>query len=142
MAWFNRYTLPLPDEGLLHDEKSEATQWHVELPLDKDSVDRFEACMQAEFPICLDRAVKEILGDKEMLLQVARRAGLEEKDVASPKDIWNLYVKLGDIWKEKLGHSVKAVIDFGTLKVMESMGCTKCPLYELELKKKEKNYSD
>ena len=75
------------------------------------------------------------------MLLIAARAGFEATEISSVEDIWNLYMKLGDTWEEKMGSSVTAVIRYESLKEMESMGCTKCPLYEMELERKNTNSS-
>lgn len=94
-----------------------------------------------KFPICLDHAVKEIFGDKDLILSVAEKAGFEKKEIVTAKDVWNLYLKLGSAWSKTMGSSVTAVIEHQSLKEMEKMGCTKCPLYEIEVDRKKKDYS-
>ncbi|MDG7001289.1 MAG: hypothetical protein JRN15_19510 [Nitrososphaerota archaeon] len=126
-------------EWLQHDEKS--TDSHLQLPLDQETIERFKACKRAQFPVCLDKSVTKIFGNKDAMLLIAARAGFEATEITSFEDVWNLYMKLGDTWEEKMGSSVTAVIRHESLKEMESMGCTKCPLYEMELEKKNMNSS-
>lgn len=114
---------------------------HVELPLDRHTIERFNDCKEAKFPICLDRAVTKIFGNKELMVSIAEKAGFKSPHVSSPQDVWALYTKLGSSWEKVLGNSVTAVIGFESLKEMEAMCCTKCPLYEIELERKNENYA-
>lgn len=123
------------------NQDNEYTSLYVELPLDHKTIEKFKACKEAKFPICLDHAVNEIFGDKELMLSLAEKAGFEKKDIMSAEDVWNLYLKLGDSWAKTLGKSVTAVIEYESLKEMEKIGCTKCPLYEIELDRKNKKYT-
>ena len=127
-------------QDLKHEEEQN-TSLRVELPLDDQTIERFKACKEVQFPICLDHAVKEIFGDKDLMLSMAEKAGFERRDIVSVQDVWNLYLKLGAAWAKSMGSSVTAVIEYKSLKEMEKMGCTKCPLYEIELDRKKKNYS-
>lgn len=122
-----------------HDEEQDIGV-HVELPLDGQTIERFKACKEEQFPICLDHAVKEIFGDKELMVSMAEKAGFKKKDIVTVQDVWNLYLKLGAAWSKSMGSSVTAVIEYKSLKEMEKMGCTKCPLYEIELDRKKKRY--
>lgn len=115
---------------------------HIELPLDHETIERFKACKEVQFPLCLDKAVAKIFGDKDLMLSVAEKAGFEPTNISSVQDIWNLYMKLGAAWGKEMGANVRAVIEFASLKEMESMGCTKCPLYEMESERKNKKLLD
>ncbi|MCL4540242.1 MAG: hypothetical protein M1378_11715 [Bacteroidetes bacterium] len=126
-------------DGAQH--KKEGSDYTITVPLDNQMIERFKACKEAQFPICLDHAVTKIFGNKELMLSVAEKAGFKATNVSSTQDVWDLYLRLGNSWEKKLGNSVTAVIEFQSLKEMESMGCTKCPLYEMELEKKNKNYA-
>ena len=114
---------------------------HIELPLDHETIEKFRACKEAQFPICLDKAVSKIFGNKELMLSIAEKTGFKTENISSVQDVWNLYLKLGSAWAKEMGNSVTAVIEFQTVKEMESLGCTKCPLYEIELERKNKNHS-
>lgn len=54
----------------------------------------------------------------------------QESSVSSPRDIWKLYEEYLDKTADRLGIDVAKVIQFESLNEMESMLCTKCPLYE------------
>ncbi|MDG6999422.1 MAG: hypothetical protein JRN15_09945 [Nitrososphaerota archaeon] len=128
-----------PQDDLRSDNKD--ADLYIELPLDHETIERFKACKEAQFPLCLDKAVAKIFGNKEIMFSVAEKAGFKATNVSSMQDIWDLYMKLGAVWGKQMGANVTAVIEFASLKEMKSMGCTKCPLYEMELERKSKNLS-
>jgi len=103
--------------------------------LDESTRARMKACTSAEFPLCLENALLEILGEDGMgrLESILKENGFERTPVSSPSDVWLLYEKYIAASGHKLGIDVAQVIQFHTTKHIESMNCTKCPLYESEL---------
>ena len=101
------------------------------------TLERTKACTVAEFPLCLENSLLEMLGAKgrQSIESVLRRNGFEKSEVRSPRDVWSLYEKYVAAFASDLGKDVAEVIQFQTTKQIESMRCTKCPLYETELEK-------
>jgi hypothetical protein len=50
--------------------------------------------------------------------------------ISSPRDIWKMYNEYLARTANRMGIDVAQVIRFESLKEMESMLCTKCPLYQ------------
>jgi hypothetical protein len=74
---------------------------------------------------------------KQTLDSIVKRDKFEKTLISSPKDIWKLYGKYIAGLANSLGNDVAQVIEFESLNQMESMLCTRCPLYVIELKTKE-----
>jgi len=107
----------------------------VEPKLDESTKARMRACTDAEFPLCLENALLEILGGDGMarLESILRANGFERTSVYSPSDVWLIYENYIAASGKKLGADAAQVIEFHTTRHIESMQCTKCPLYEAEL---------
>jgi hypothetical protein len=105
--------------------------------LDDATNERTKACTEAEFPLCLENSLVEMLGAKgrQSIESVLRKNGFERTEVLSPRDVWSLYEKYIRAFASGLGKDVAEVIQFQTTKKIESMRCTSCPLYETELEK-------
>jgi len=106
--------------------------------LEGATLERMQACVNEEFPLCLEFSLQEMLDEKgkKALEAIARKHGIETK-VQSPKDVWDLYQAYMKFFEQSLGDSVTRVIALHALGKMESMQCTKCPLYGLEVWKKK-----
>ena len=98
------------------------------------TLERSRECVQAGFPVCLENALRLMFGN------VGKRAVKEaaEKDFVfpipaaeTPKDVWAIYSKYVLAWRHRMGNDATRVIEFQSLKMMESMLCAKCPLHEI-----------
>ncbi len=110
------------------------SQESVRPPLDEATILRMRACTCEQFPLCLEGALLEILGPtgKESLDSINRRSGFETHRARSPGDVWDLYRKYVAISGLKLGEGAAKVIRLHAVARMQSMGCTRCPLYDAE----------
>lgn len=61
----------------------------------------------------------------------------ENTPINSPRDIWNLYEKYMERAANILGSDVGEVIEFESMKQMESMSCTDCPPHKMIEKKRQ-----
>lgn len=106
-------------------------------PLNEETLEKMRACTKAEFPICLDKALCRMFGahGRHTLDSILKKDKFEKNAINSPKDIWKLYERYIVGLANRLGSDVSHVIEFESLSQMESMLCTKCPLYEMELEK-------
>jgi hypothetical protein len=108
-------------------------------PFDDETLERMKACTKVEFPICLSQALLRMFGEKgkKTLDSLVMNGMFEKTPINSPKDIWSLYEKYMKRAANIIGDSSSKVITFQSLKEMESMLCTKCPLYKNELEKRK-----
>jgi hypothetical protein len=106
---------------------------------DEDTLDKMKACKKEGFPLCLDGALTRVFGKKGKTLSesMARKAGVSPISVSSSRDVWEIYEKHIEAWREELGDDVAEVVEFETLQEMKSMLCTRCPLYEKTLEKRK-----
>lgn len=74
---------------------------------------------------------------KRSLDRIVMNETFENTPISSPRDIWNLYEKYMERASNILGDDVGGVIEFENLRQMESMFCTKCPLYEKGMNRSE-----
>ena len=94
-----------------------------------------EQCFQAEFPICLDRAMTKMFGrdGKSLALTIASKAGFEGNYTSSPKEVLELYLAFLFSMKNEFGRNVSDMIEIQIKREMESMKCVNCPLYVMEI---------
>ena len=99
---------------------------------DEETLEKMRACKKAEFPICLNESLLRMFGanGKKRLDAMVMNEIFDYRQISSPKDIWKLYEEYLKHIANILGEDVSQVIEFESLKEMESMFCTKCPLYE------------
>lgn len=102
--------------------------------------EKFEACRRAKFPLCLQRSLERMFSDKEVAMSAAAYEGFKNRDVSDQKDVWAFYLELLSSLSRAFGRDVLVTIETQDLEEMESMMCTKCPLYELEMKRKMEEY--
>ena len=73
-----------------------------------------------------------------MLIQrIVKKIGLGEQNVTSAEQIWRFYDEILCELASDMGKDVSEVIRFQSLKEMESIGCTSCPLYQREVMKRQ-----
>jgi hypothetical protein len=70
-----------------------------------------------------------------LIERILKRLDLSGLDITSAEQIWKIYDDVLRELSKDLGTDVSEVIAFQTLKEMESMGCTSCPLYHREVMK-------
>jgi hypothetical protein len=107
--------------------------------LDEATISRIKDCKRHGFPICLEEALYEIFKESagEVLIErIVNRLGLKEQNITSSEVVWKIYdIVLTELTRD-LGKDVSEVIEFQSIKEMESMvGCTHCPLYQREAMK-------
>ena len=112
-----------------------------ELPLDHLTIERLKACKQAQFPLCLDRALINFFKDKEAIVSLANKAGFGAGQASSSQDIWNIYLRFLSSLRKEIDADAVAVIESQSIKEMESMECLQCPLYKMESDRRQKGYS-
>ena len=95
---------------------------------------RFEACQENKYPICLQEALIENYGTgwKKKTVVDADRV-VTSVESKSPRRIWKLYVRNVSNWEKNLGEDETHEIESRALKIMDSMQCERCPMYEFEL---------
>jgi len=108
--------------------------------LDQETVSRIKDCKRHGFPICLEESLavifKESAGEA-VIERVIKRLGLREQYVDSAKQVWEIYDKVLKELAEELGEDVSQVIEYQSVRKMESKsGCIGCPLYQREVCKK------
>ena len=81
--------------------------------------------------MCLNETLLKIFGEsgKESIGRIIAAETLQETSISSQKDIWKLYDEFLARTASRFGIDVSQVIRFESLKEMELMFCTKCPLY-------------
>lgn len=110
---------------------------HIAVLIDAE---KFEACRKAKFPLCLQRSLERAFTDKEIAMTAAAREGFKDPGVSTWQDVWKFYLDLLSSLSRAFGRDVLVTIEAQDLEEMESMMCTKCPLYELEVKRKLEEY--
>ncbi|MDG6907289.1 MAG: hypothetical protein JRN20_16060 [Nitrososphaerota archaeon] len=113
-------------------------------PFDEETVKRMNACTRKEFPICLDQALEKMIGEKEKLRldMILMKGAIQNSQISSEKDIWNLYEKYLEQAERKFGKTVASVFEIQSLKEIESMLCTQCPVYINQLGKRSSREFD
>ena len=98
-----------------------------------------KACIEVEFPICLNNSLFKMLGvkGKKKLDSMVMNETFENTQISSPKDIWNLYEKYIERLANILGDEIAQIIELEDMNQMKSMICTRCPLYERELERRK-----
>ena len=91
-----------------------------------------KACKREEFPICLNESLLRMFGKdgKRRLDAIVMNETFENSPVNSHSDIWSLYEKYLERAGNILGDDVGKVIEFESVKEMEALFCTRCPLFE------------
>lgn len=110
--------------------------------MESETIELVKACREAKFPLCLERALVKMFKDKNLVFSLAARGGFKSRPVSRSLDVWELYLDFLSSLNKQLGKDAAAVIESQTLAEIEAMGCTQCPIYKLELTRKEKRYSD
>lgn len=102
------------------------------------------ACIGAGFPICLSEGLITVFGadGKKFLDTVVMKGAYEHIQVASQKDICDLYSSYMKRLASIIGESPAMVIQFESFKLMKSAFCEKCPLNEEELERRKLSSSD
>jgi hypothetical protein len=102
---------------------------------------QYKACKEAAFPLCLERALRSIFGNESVMISLAERAGFKKKGVTRPHDIWDIYLSFLSALDAQVGKDAVAVIESKTLKDIEIMKCTQCPIYKIESARARAQYS-
>jgi hypothetical protein len=106
------------------------------LALDRKTIEIMRECKEAGFPLALERSLERIFKDKELVLSLARKiTSFETPKVPNCHDIWQVYVKVLSSLKDLLGNDFVAVIESQVIREIESLGCTQCPIYQMELER-------
>lgn len=95
------------------------------------------SCVESGFPICLSEGLLKVFGaeGKKCLDAVVMKSTFEQPKAASQKDICDLYARYTKRLSTIIGESPSQVIKYESFKLMESKLCTKCPLYQEELRR-------
>lgn len=103
-----------------------------------------QACVESGFPICLSKGLARIFGPKgkKFLDEAVMKGAFDQARVESEKDVHDLYATYMKRLASVIGESPAQVVQFESFKLMQSMLCTKCPLYEKELQRRERSSSD
>jgi len=73
--------------------------------------------------------------------RIAKRLNLRELQFTSANKLWEIYDKAIQEFAKELGKDVSQVIEFQSLKEMESMkGCKLCPLYQRKVTEDSDNF--
>jgi hypothetical protein len=111
--------------------------------LHEKTIERIKACRKANFPICLNCAIEAMFPRKELIFALAKKAGYKSREgSSSSEDIWQTYLEFLSALEIALGRDAVAVIESRVVHEIEAMEESDCPIYELELKRKENNYRD
>ena len=102
---------------------------------------RFRDCKRAAFPICLERSLTQVFHDEQLIMGIAKNNGFEFPEMSSIRAVWRIYLDLISALGAALGKDVARVIEFSAFKNMQSMRCSACPLYDLEIKRKNDKYN-
>jgi hypothetical protein len=96
------------------------------------------ACKHAKFPICLDRSMYRMFGEKgkRSIDAVVMDETIANMEVSSPKDVWNIYDRYMEQVASLYGERIAQVFEYEGMREMESMMCVKCPLYQSVSKKR------
>ena len=147
--------LPMPDDSSSTPPKDKKEKKHrieddnddvflIELsPGDGEMAEKFNACVENDFPICLDEALRVIFAAskndtvKDVVIERARKdsggGNNSSERITSPEGIWHLYKRVIEEFRNELGEEKTKVIESEGLKKMKLMHCQKCPLYKIEL---------
>jgi hypothetical protein len=134
MIWSTRSARPLTPEKVTRIFDDHVT---VLFPAEK-----FEACKNAKFPLCLERSLIDAFSSKEVAVTEAVKSGFRNPAVSTSEDVWGFYLDLLSSLSKAFGRDIVAAIESKTLDDMKSMLCTKCPLYELEKERKMDEYNN
>jgi hypothetical protein len=110
--------------------------------MDPRTVSHLKSCKEAEFPLCLERALTSMFSDKRLIETIAARAGFKSQKVTTIQDLWEIYVNFLICLNQELGKDVGAVIESKTLEEIEIMKCTHCPMYDFGKERKKRKYSE
>jgi hypothetical protein len=108
------------------------------IPLDPKTLQRIRACKHEGFPLCLRSSFVNVFEDYDegQFLEIAKK---EESAVVpkgeKPDDIWDLYLRLLSGLSKQVGNNVVAKVESQVLKEIETLECTECPIYEVELRR-------
>jgi hypothetical protein len=67
---------------------------------------------------------------KRSIDSIVMNEALENVNISSPKDVWNLYDRYIEEVVDLYGEDIAEIFEYESMKEMESMFCTRCPLYE------------
>lgn len=128
---------PLPQQDLNHD-KEQDVKLNLELSLDHQTIETFSACKVAEFPICLDNALDGtfVAKGRKPLDSIIMNKTFGNATIGS-RDICRLYEKYIEQVASILGNDVAQVINFESLKQLETMSCRDCPSHKAVVGRKE-----
>jgi hypothetical protein len=99
---------------------------------------RMEACVKAAFPPSLENSLRDMLSGegKTALKNLAKKRGLTPTRVELRETSGTYISATSEVFQDMLGKDVARVFELHTLKEMEEMQCSECPLYRLEHWKK------
>jgi hypothetical protein len=110
--------------------------------LDPTLADHIKACKKAGLPLCLTHSIECIFGQKDVMMNLAKSGGFEIHPVTNVSDLYENYVDFICALERVLGNDAVAVLESRIIKEIEALKGTDCPIYELELKRKEQKYKD
>ena len=101
----------------------------TEMTLDAKTLDMFRSCKTKGFPLCLDSAIVKIFNHRKVVHSVASKGGFKARATVLTKDVWENYYEYLRSLERMLGRGPEAVIEHQSLREMETLGCTMCPVY-------------
>ncbi len=118
----------------------------IESPRDRKEGNKknIRACMKADFPQCLKRALVEIVGKngRHELDSLVAESGFRNSTVTSTEDLRRLYVDYLARVEKRLGDAIPKMVEFETMNQMELMSCSGCPLHEAVIRRKHKLFAN
>ena len=114
------------------DDKEEGTSL-FRIPLDPPTLEKINACKNAGFPLCLRKSFVSLFKNESQVIESASRGGYLPSEIEGPNDVWSTYLKFLSGLSKEMGTDVVAVVESQVLKEIETLKCTECPIYEMEL---------
>ena len=121
-------SLYTPSESSFSTNDVDVGSLHV---FDRVFAEKIKDCTNYGYPLCLDKALETIFGKhgRETVEEIARKGGANLNHASTAKEVWKKYESYLIALRLQLGDDVSQVIQHQSMKQMESMLCTDCPLY-------------
>ncbi|MDG6904769.1 MAG: hypothetical protein JRN20_03170 [Nitrososphaerota archaeon] len=110
--------------------------------LNLETAEMFKQCRSEGFPLCLQRALVGIFNNEDMMVSLAESAGFNQRAISSTHEVWKLYLDLLSSLDKIFGRDSIAVIESKIIEEIKRMHCTECPIFKMELERKERHFME
>jgi hypothetical protein len=125
-------------EGRRSEKQQELLQELMLAPKisDPKTLELYKNCRNAQFPICLERALSSIFGDYDLVMFLAKKGTRypePRRESIRVEDVWDGAIDFLAGLETQLGKDVAAVVESKTIEIMKEMKCDLCPFYKMEV---------